>query len=558
MAIKTKSKSGSKKHKERGSFRAVGGADADYLWGSRESSSGEVVTPDTAMRVGAVWTAVKILSETLATLPINVYEKVKLEGGKSGSKIADSHPLQKVLHTNKTNTKQTTFEFKEMQQARLALRGNAYSYIKMSQLGVIEQLIPLHPDFVEIIEQENKLIYKYYSQGTTSKGPLVFQQDEILHVKCMAIDSLKGLSPIDQMMDMVGTAMAMDRHGASTFKNSGRPSGVLKYQKSLAPAQLQLLRDSWERQYSGASNAGRTAILENGMEFVPISMSNEQAQWLDSMKMKRSEIGAMWRVPPHMMGDLDRATFSNIEHMSLEFIQFTMMPWITRWETAMNAALFTEREQEKYFVKFNEKAFLRGDGLARAQKLSIERQNGIISANEWRALEEYNPIDSESGDVYLIPLNMVDAADPTANSDQQNDSQPSRVSGGQQQEPASTDSNLNRSFVNIFEPIITAASVRIATKEFKSQEKKSDKIAWCKEFQEKSLDSVIDSVVPVLESAILSGQNRQKIDEFAVKVRENYKKSLEISAGFEDFSIENRAKIIRKQLFLDIFGVDHE
>lgn len=543
-----------KKKKKAAEVRALGGADADYLWGRKESASGEVVTPDTAMRVGAVWTAVKILSETLSTLPINVYEKVKLQGGRSGSKVAEDHPLQKVLHINKTNSKQTTFEFKEMQQARLALRGNAYSFIKMNGRGEIEQLIPLHPDYVDLVEQEDSIIYRYF----TKKGWISFQQDEILHIKCLAVDGLIGLSPIDQMMDMIGSAISMDRHGAHTFRNGSKLGGVLKYPKSLSAPQMELLRSSWERQYSGSSNSGKTAILENGMEFMPISMSNEQAQWLDSMKMKRSEIAGIYRIPPHMMGDLDRATFSNIEHMSLEFIQFTMMPWITRWETAMNSALFSEQEQERYFIKFNEKAFLRGDGLARAQKLSIERQNGIISANEWRALEEYNPIDSESGDVYLIPLNMVDAETPHPEGSATTDpAQPARVSGGQQQEPASTDSNLNRAsedYKVIFSPIISAAAIRIATKEFKAQEKKADKVAWCKDFKEKSLESITETIEPLVFSAISALKTEKKSADLLQKISENYVKELEICAEFGEFDAQKRAKTIEKQLILDIFG----
>lgn len=506
---------------------AVTYSEADLIWGGNASASGEVVTAETAMRVGAVYTAVKILAETLAMFPLNVYQRT-YKNGREGRQIAKDHPLQKLLHSDKTNNKQNCFEYKEMQQARLALRGNAYSYIQMNGKGQIQQLIPLHPDYIVAEEQENSIIYSYYSK----KGRIAFAQDEILHIKCLPIDGIIGMSPIEQMVDMIGTTISMDKHGANSFKNGVKLGGILKYPKSLSPRTMETIRSSWERQYSGSNNSGKTAILEQGIEFEPIAMNNEQAQWLDAMKMKRSEIAGIFRIPPHMMGDLERATFSNIEQMSLEFVQFTMMPWLVRWESAMNAALFTDAEQEEYFIKFNEKALLRGDGLARAQKLQIERMNGIITANEWRALEEYNPIEDESGDIYLIPMNMADASEPI--DDKSSDGgQPPRTPGAQQQEPAATDSNLNRAeaglstakFSEIFNPILLSTAERIAIREFKAQEKKEDKAAWAKDYSAKNketLSEFVESIIVAASRAVsLKDKNSILIDRFVSQYSES-------------------------------------
>jgi hypothetical protein len=188
------------------------------------------------------------------------------------------------------------------------------------------------------------------------------------------------------------------------------------------------------------------------------------------MKFSRSEIFGIFRVPPHMGGDLERATFSNIEQQSIDFIQYTMVPWLTRWEAAITSSLFSKAEQKKYFVKFNSNAFLRGDGLSRAQKLNIERSAGIISANEWRALEEYNPLPAEAGDKYLIPMNMTDASKPQA--DNSNGGQPPRTPGSVQQEPASTDANMNRSTAfAALEPVIRQSLQRFCYKEVQDQKR---------------------------------------------------------------------------------------
>lgn len=457
------------------------------LWGP-VSSSGEVVTPDTAMRVAAVNACVRVLSQNLAMFPLNVYRRT----GEYGREIAKDHPLQRLLHQDRTNKKQDRFQFKEMMQARLCLRGNAYAFIKMNRAGDVTELIPLHPDYVMPVESGNTIVYKYYGTGKA----ITFAFDQVLHIRTLG-DGLEGCSVIDELRDTIGSAVSMDKHGSTSFKNGATLGGILMYPKALNPKTRDTIRESWQKQYAGSSNAGKTAILEQGMEYKPIAMSNEQAQWLDAMKFKRSEIAGIFGVPPHMIGDLERATFSNIEEQSIQFIQYTMMPWLSRWEAAMDASLLTEEEQQEYCIKFNEKALLRANSLARSQKLQIERQNGIINANEWRALEDYEPLEGEEGEKYLIPMNMADASKPLPDKSDAG-GQPPRTPAAKQQEPAPAESNLNRqSTKDMLMPIVLDVMNRIVRREGKQKANNENRTAWVKEFASKQGEFLSESISPL-------------------------------------------------------------
>lgn len=476
--------------------KLVGGYE---LWSMPMSASGEVVTQETAMRVSAVYTCVRILSQTMGMVPLNIYRKKS--GG--GRELATEHPLYKLFRQDRTNKLQTYFEFKELLQQRLCLRGNAYAYIEMDRRGKITSLRPLAPDFVVPEEKNGEITYKYY----TSKGTVTFSQDEILHIKGMSADGLTGLSPIDIMMDVIGSGIATDKYGATSFKNGARIGGILSHPGKLDKATADRLRETWAKQYSGSENSGKTAILEQGMDFKPVGMTNEQAQWLDSKKLNRAEIFGIFQVPPHMAGDLERATFSNIEQQSLDFITYTMTPWFSRWEAALGCSLLSESEQEEYFFKFNASSFLRGDALSRAQKLAIERANGIISANEWRALEEYNPLEGDAGDKILIPMNMADANEKQ---EPQGDSegQPPRTPGGKQQEPANvnqgpkeTQPRSKRERLLELRPATRAILKRLIDKEHKALEKENFAgiAAWIQKNGERHTDLLKECAKPLAD-----------------------------------------------------------
>jgi len=518
----------------------------DY-WALPVSSSGEVVTPETAMRVSAVYTCVKILSRQLATMPLNVYRRV----GESGREIAKEHPLQKLFHYDRTNAFQTYFDFKQMMQARLCLRGNAYAFIVFGRGGEIKALRPLHPDHVVPREQNGEVVYDYF----TSRGKMTLGRDEVLHLKDISTDGLVGLSPIDQMMEVIGSAISIDKHGASSFKNGARFGGILTVPGKLDPKSIENIRKSWQQQYAGSDNAGKTGILEQGMDYKPIAMSNEQAQWLDSMKFKRSEIYGIFQVPPHMGGDLDRATFSNIEQQSIDFVQYTMMPWFTLWEASLQCSLFSKSEQEEYFVKFNANAFLRGDGLARAQKLAIERQNGIISANEWRAYEELNPLPKEAGDKYLIPMNMADASEPLEDKSQEG-KQPPRTPAGKQQEPETLVPNVNRTL----RPLLELLARKIAVKEHKTVDGRTNVGESGVNTLIQRNEEMVKEIVSAFLDAKREGEERQVDDALRQKVIEAaktiYAEGLrtDIMKGIE---VEARTERIVKDTF-SLLGAPNE
>lgn len=484
-----------------------------WRWMGNQSISGELVTSETAMRVSAVYTCVKILSESLASIPLNVYQWV----GKDGRELAENHPIHRMLHVDRPNPLQNHLEFKELLQLDLCLRGNAYALVSMNARGDITELRRIHPDYIQPYEYEGDVVYQVIS----NKGSRWLRRDEVFHIKSMSADGLKGISPIDMAMETIGNAMSMQKHGSATFKNGARLGGILKYPGKLDAKGIESIRNGWQKAQGGSENSGKVAILENGMEFTPVSMTNEQGQWLDGMKFNRSEIFGMFRVPPHMGGDLERATFSNIEQQSIDFIQYTMVPWLTRWEAAITSSLFSQAEQKKYFVKFNSNAFLRGDGLSRAQKLNIERHAGIISANEWRALEEYNPLPPEAGDKYLIPMNMTDASKPQPDASAPG-GQPPRTPGAVQQEPPSADANMNRSAaIAMLMPLIRDSLQRFCYKEANDQKRfRGLSDTEQTQFIQRNIGILHEIITPITESMHRMGIELTESD--AVKLARGY------------------------------------
>lgn len=365
-----------------------------WFSGLGTSASGEVVTNDTAMRVAAVFSCVRIVSQTLATLPCILYR----ENGENRDR-ARADPLYNILHYA-PNPYQTAVQFFETMQMNLLLRGNAYALITFARdASTVMELNIINPERVTPIIEEGVL--KYQIDGGRRIVPAV----EMLHVAGPSLDGVKGLSPIDYAKETIGNAQAMQRHSGSLWKNGARLSGILKYPGKLTPAGIDNLRKSWEGQSSGSGNSGKTAILENGMDFQTVTMTTEQAKFIEERKLSRSEIAGIFNVPPHMIGDLDRATFSNIEHQSLEFVTYTLRPWFVRWESAIKLRLLAGRPEFK--AEFNADALLRGDFHTRQQGLAIQRQNGVISIDEWRALENRNPLPEGKGKEHMVPMNMV-------------------------------------------------------------------------------------------------------------------------------------------------------
>ena len=310
------------------------------------------------------------------------------------------------------NSEMTSFVLRETLLAHLLLWGNAYCQIIRSGRSQILGLYPLLPDRMEIDrDSAGALTYTY----STSGGQTVrLRPEDVLHIPGLGFDGIMGYSPIALEKNAIGLGLAAEEYGSKFFSNGARPSGILTHPNTVKDPKK--LRDSWNAAYGGSNNSGRVAVLEENMSYTPISMPNSEAQFLETRKFQVSEICRIYRVPPHMVGDLEHATFSNIEHQSISFAVHTIRPWVVRLEQAMNRALFSDKEKGVYYVRFNMDGLMRGDYKSRMEGYAIGRQNGWMSANDIRELENMNPIpDADGGNEYLVNGNMVRIAQAAQN-----------------------------------------------------------------------------------------------------------------------------------------------
>lgn len=379
-----------------------------FLFGG--STSGKMVTERSSMQMTAVYSCVRILAEAVAGLPLQFYQYTE-----AGSKEkATDHPLYFILH-DEPNPEMTSFVFRETLMTHLLLWGNAYAQIIRNGKGEVIALYPLMPNRMTVDrDDKGHLYYEYQTSSdeakTTKGGTVRLKPTDLLHVPGLGFDGLVGYSPIAMAKNAIGMAIACEEYGAKFFANGATPGGILEYPGAVKDPER--VRESWNKGFGGSSNANKVAILEEGMKYTPISISPEQAQFLETRKFQINEIARIFRVPPHMVGDLEKSSFSNIEQQSLEFVKYTLDPWVSRWEQAMMRSLLSQDEKSQYFVKFNVDGLLRGDYQSRMNGYSIGRQNGWMSANDIRELENLDRIPAEQGgDLYLINGNMTKLAD---------------------------------------------------------------------------------------------------------------------------------------------------
>lgn len=387
-------------------------AGSSYSFFLGSTAAGKFVTERSAMQMTAVYCCVRILSEAVASLPLQFYRYTD-DGGKE--KAVD-HPLYFLLH-DEPNPEMTSFIFRETLMTHLLLWGNAYSQIIRNGKGEVVALYPLMPDRMKVDRDEHGRLYYEYTvndaddvngrKGTDKPGRTVkLQPSDVLHIPGLGFDGLVGYSPIAMAKNAIGLAIATEEYGSKFFANGAAPSGVLEHPGTIKdPSKV---RESWQATFGGSGNANKIAVLEEGMKYTPISISPEQAQFLETRKFQIDEIARIFRVPPHMIGDLEKSSFNNIEQQSLEFVKYTLDPWVSRWEQAMVRALLTPDEKKKYFFKFNVDGLLRGDYQSRMSGYATARQNGWMSANDIRELENLDRIPAEEGgDLYLVNGNML-------------------------------------------------------------------------------------------------------------------------------------------------------
>ena len=381
-------------------------AGSSYSFFMGGSASGKQVNERTSMQMTAVYSCVRILSEAVASLPLNVYRYTDT----GGKEKAIDHSLYRLLH-DEPNPEMSSFIFRETLMTHLLLWGNAYAQIIRNGKGEVIALYPLMPDRMTVDRDSNgRLYYKYRKSNddapTMESGVVSLAPSDVLHVPGLGFDGLVGYSPIAMAKNAIGLAIAAEEYGSKFYANGAAPSGVLEHPGTLKdPTRV---RDSWNSTFGGSSNSHKVAVLEEGMKYTPISISPNEAQFLETRKFQINEIARIFRVPPHMVGDLEKSSFSNIEQQSLEFVKYTLDPWVIRWEQALYRTLLSEEEKKTYFFKFNVEGLLRGDYQSRMQGYATARQNGWMSANDIRELEDLDRIPAElGGDLYLINGNML-------------------------------------------------------------------------------------------------------------------------------------------------------
>ncbi len=362
------------------------------------SLAGTAVRPDTAMRCAAVFACVRVIAETVASLPLPVYRR--LAGG--GKERAPMHPLYRELH-DQANPEMTAMELREALVGHACLWGQAYAEIELDGAGNVVALWPLRPDRTRAERDEQGRIW-YVTEIERLDTRLALPAYRVWHTQ-----GFMGLSPIAQAREAIGLALAAEEYGARFFSNDSRPGGVLKSPKVLSKEAAERLKASWEAAHSGLSKAHRVAVLEEGVEWQQIGIPPEDAQYLETRKYQTTEIARIFRVPPHMIADLDRATFSNIEQQSIEFVVHCIRPWLVRFEQSIKRDLFGERDRAEYFAEHVVDGLLRGDVASRYQAYAIGRQWGWLSADDIRELENMNPLPDGSGRIYLTPMNMIPA-----------------------------------------------------------------------------------------------------------------------------------------------------
>jgi HK97 family phage portal protein len=374
------------------------------------TTSGKTVNEHTAMQMTAVYSCVRILSEAVASLPLHVYRY-----NDSGGKEKDlKHPLYRLLH-DEPNPEMTSFVFRETLMSHLLLWGNAYAQIIRNAKGAVIALYPLMPNKMTVDRDSSGKLYYLYQKGSEdtptlgSNSQVYLSPHDVLHIPGLGFDGVIGYSPIAMARNAIGLAIATEEYGAKFFANGAAPGGVLEHPGTIKDPQK--IKDSWNAAYQGSSNSHKVAVLEEGMKYQAIGISPEQAQFLETRKFQINEIARIFRVPPHMLADLEKSSFSNIEHQGLEFVKYSLDPWVVRWEQSMCRALLSDSEKPRVFIKFNVDGLLRGDYQSRMNGYAVGIQNGFMSPNDVRQLENMDLIPDElGGNRYLCNGAMIDLA----------------------------------------------------------------------------------------------------------------------------------------------------
>lgn len=381
----------------------------EILGGSGPTASGVSVTTANAMRCPAVFGAVRVLAESVASLPVHVYRKTP-DGGRER---ASDHPLEAIL-SDAANPWTPASEFRLLMETAHALDGNAYAYVNRDRDGRVVELIQLETSAVSVA-RNSKTLEPVYRVTDSENQQREYSRSEILHIRGIGTSLLKGDSPVAMGREAIGLSMTLEQHAGGLFGRGARVSGILKAKRQLNDQVLSRLRASWDRMYSGGTNGGKTCILEDEMDFQQLQLSSVDAQFLEMRKFQLQEVARIWRVPLHLMGDLDRATFNNTEQMGAQFLSYCLLPILRLWQDAIRITCLSPEERREYFVEFLVDDLARADLAARFASYSQAINAGILNPNEIRAMENRGPY--KGGETYMRPVNTAPA--PSAGASQE-------------------------------------------------------------------------------------------------------------------------------------------
>ena len=362
---------------------------------SNRNPAGVKIDAETALRSTTVLACIRVLSTSVAGLPLHIYRRLP-NGGKE---IAREHPLYKLLHTQ-PNAWQTSVEWREQLMLHMLSYGQAFNE-KVYAAGKVSEILPLHPSRMKPERLENgRLKYSYReAAGTTT----AYSQDAIMHIRGMSDDGVNGMSMIELARDAIGLARACEIHGATFFSNGARPGVILSTDQMLSPEAAENTRAQWERAHRGPDRSGRTAVLQGGLKINELGGNNQESQFLEARRFQVEEVCRIFGVPPHLAGDLSRSSFSNIEQQSLDYLANGLMPWLRRIESAIARDLLDG--DEEFFAEFDTRGVLRADAAGRSAFYQTLWNLGVASVNEIRSWENLNPVDG--GDTRFVQLNMT-------------------------------------------------------------------------------------------------------------------------------------------------------
>lgn len=498
--------------------------DDDFWYSSFGLGAGSqsYVSPEAALAITAVYACVRILAEDVGSLPLPIYRR--LDGG--GKQRDTSHPLYKILQI-RPNKWMTKMNFWEMMIGHVALRGNAYARILRSQNQNVIELIPLHPGRMRVGQFSDGTRQYLY---TDLRGmQVLYPQSEIFHLQGLSSDGLVGLSPLDIHQRTFEGAITSDDYSTTFFKNQAQPGGLLMHPKILTPTARENLKKSWQEMHGGA-NRGRVAVLEEGLEWKQVGITQKDAQWLETKKYTKTDIASIFRMPPHMIGDLERATFSNIEQQSLEYVRNTLRPWLVRVEETILRDLISEREQTDVFAEFIVEGLLRGDIQARYNSYSIGLNNGFLNADEVRAYENLNPIPNGSGQTFRVPLNTAPSDDPFGD----DNPDPTSDDDGDSSDDADSSAQRSLELLNSFKEVFEDIYARSLRREWKliEKEKQVDEDAHRKSLSE----DLLPAVRSLCKIANLTESPTTLLDSLLTTDRETSRRCLESKIDYLDFT----------------------